>query len=142
MKLSVIIPVYNAEKYLRECVDSVLGQTENDLEIILVNDGSPDSSGAIIAEYAARYPGKVTAITVENGGQGRARNFGIDAAEALKTDEGLRAEDLKGISISAVQDGIADLSMIQNIQGIINQLLRSAALALCKRQLFACDLRL
>ena len=53
MKLSVIIPVYNAEKYLRKCVDSVLGQTENDLEIILVNDGSPDSSGAIIAEYGA-----------------------------------------------------------------------------------------
>lgn len=49
-------------------------------------------------------------------------NFGIDVAEALKTDEGLRAEDLKGISISAVQDGIADLSMIQNIQGIINAL--------------------
>ena len=49
-------------------------------------------------------------------------NFGIDVAEALKTDEGLRAEDLKGISISAVQNGIADLSMIQNIQGIINAL--------------------
>lgn len=49
-------------------------------------------------------------------------NFGIDVAEALKTDEDLRAEDLKGISISAVQDGIADLSMIQNIQGIINAL--------------------
>lgn len=49
-------------------------------------------------------------------------NFGIDVAEALKTDEGLRAEDLKGISISAVQDGIADLSMIRNIQGIINAL--------------------
>lgn len=49
-------------------------------------------------------------------------NFGIDVAEALKTDEGLRAEDLKGISISAVQDGIADLSIIQNIQGIINAL--------------------
>ena len=80
MKLSVIIPVYNAEKYLRECVDSVLEQTEKDLEIILVNDGSPDSSGAIIAEYAARYPDKVSAITVENGGQGRARNFGIAAA--------------------------------------------------------------
>ena len=49
-------------------------------------------------------------------------NFGIDVAEALKTDEGLRTEDLKNISISAVQDGIADLSMIQNIQGIMNAL--------------------
>ncbi len=80
MRLSVIIPVYNAEKYLRECVDSVLDQTEKDLEIILVNDGSPDASGAIIAEYAARFPDKVTAISVENGGQGRARNIGIAAA--------------------------------------------------------------
>lgn len=80
MKLSVIIPVYKAEAYLRECVDSVLNQTEKDLEIILVNDGSPDRSGEICAEYAARYPGKISVITLDNGGQGRARNFGIDAA--------------------------------------------------------------
>ena len=80
MKVSVIIPVYKAEDYLRECVDSVLAQTMSDLEIILVNDGSPDRSGEIMTEYAARYPDKIRTITLENGGQGRARNFGIDIA--------------------------------------------------------------
>ena len=80
MKLSVIVPVYKAEAYLRECVDSLLGQTLAELEIILVNDGSPDNSGAIMAEYAAKYPEKVRALTLDNGGQGRARNRGIDIA--------------------------------------------------------------
>ena len=80
MKVSVIIPVYKAEDYLRECVDSVLAQTMSDLEIILVNDGSPDRSGEIMTEYAVRYPEKIRTITLENGGQGRARNFGIDIA--------------------------------------------------------------
>lgn len=113
MKLSVIIPVYNAEKYLRECVDSVLGQTENDLEIILVNDGSPDSSGAIIAEYAARYPGKVTAITVENGGQGRARNFGIDAARGeflsfIDSDDYIEP-DMYALMLAAAEENDADV---------------------------------
>lgn len=81
MKLSVIVPVYKAEAYLRECVDSILNQTEKDLELILVNDGSPDSSGEICAEYAARFPEKITALNIDNGGQGRARNFGIDIAK-------------------------------------------------------------
>lgn len=80
MKLSVIIPVYKAEKYLGECVDSVLAQTMDDSEIILVNDGSPDRSGEIMADYAARFPEKIRTLTLENGGQGRARNFGIDMA--------------------------------------------------------------
>lgn len=80
MKLSVIVPVYKAEAYLCECVDSILNQTEKDLEIILVNDGSPDRSGEICAEYAVRCPGQISVITLDNGGQGRARNFGIDAA--------------------------------------------------------------
>lgn len=113
MKLSVIIPVYNAEKYLRECVDSVLGQTENDLEIILVNDGSPDSSGAIIADYAARYPDKVTAITVENGGQGRARNFGIDAARGeflsfIDSDDYIEP-DMYALMLAAAEENDADV---------------------------------
>ncbi len=54
MKLSVIVPVYRAEAFLNECVDSLLGQTLRDMEIILVDDGSPDGSGAIMADYAAR----------------------------------------------------------------------------------------
>lgn len=113
MKLSVIIPVYNAEKYLRECVDSVLEQTEKDLEIILVNDGSPDSSGAIIAEYAARYPDKISAITVENGGQGRARNFGIAAARGeflsfIDSDDHIEP-DMYALMLAAAEENGADV---------------------------------
>ena len=80
MKLSVIVPVYKAEAWLNECVDSLLNQTLKDLEIILVNDGSPDHSGEIMADYAARFPETVRTLTLSNGGQGRARNRGIELA--------------------------------------------------------------
>lgn len=80
MKLSVIVPVYKAEAYLHRCVDSLLAQETEDYEIILVNDGSPDGSQAIIKEYAARYPEMIRAILLENGGQARARNAGIEMA--------------------------------------------------------------
>ena len=80
MKLSVIVPVYKAEAFLNECVDSLLGQTLRDMEIILVDDGSPDGSGAIMADYAARFPERVRTLTLSNGGQGRARNRGMDLA--------------------------------------------------------------
>ncbi len=53
MTVSVVIPVYNASRYLRECVDSVLAQTYSDLDIVLVDDGSTDDSGAVCDEYAA-----------------------------------------------------------------------------------------
>ena len=77
MKLSVIVPVYKVEAYLAECVDSLLNQTLFDLEILLVDDGSPDRSGEIADRYAASYPDKVRTFHVDNGGQGRARNFAL-----------------------------------------------------------------
>ena len=80
MKLSVIVPVYKAEAFLNECVDSLLGQTLQDMEILLINDGSPDRSGEIMADYAARFPERVRTLTLDNGGQGRARNRGMDLA--------------------------------------------------------------
>ena len=80
MKLSVIVPVYKAEAWLNECVDSLLNQPLKDLEIILVNDGSPDRSGEIMADYSARFPETVRTLTLSNGGQGRARNRGIELA--------------------------------------------------------------
>ncbi len=80
MKLSVIVPVYNAEAYLRPCLDSLLSQTIDDYELILVNDGSRDGSGAILEEYRRRAPEKLRVLTVENGGQGRARNLALDLA--------------------------------------------------------------
>ncbi len=81
MKLSIIIPVYNAEKYLRECLDSVLSQTVEDYELILINDGSTDASQAIIDEYVASVSQRIITRTVDNGGQGRARNIGIELAK-------------------------------------------------------------
>ena len=77
--VSVIVPVYNVEKYLRRCIDSILAQTFTDFELILVDDGSPDNCGAICDEYAAR-DARVRVIHKENGGVSSARNAGLDAA--------------------------------------------------------------
>lgn len=78
-KLSVIVPVYNTEKYLRECVDSILAQTFTDFELILVDDGSTDSSGAICDEYAGKDP-RIQVIHQKNGGITVARKSGVRAA--------------------------------------------------------------
>ena len=75
-KLSVIVPVYNTEKYLRECIDSILGQTFTDFELILVDDGSTDSSGAICDEYA-QMDERIHVIHQKNGGITVARKSGV-----------------------------------------------------------------
>lgn len=81
IKVSVIVPVYNVEKYLPKCLDSLVNQTLQEIEILVVNDGSPDNSQAIINDYAARYPDKIRALIKENGGLSDARNFGIRHAQ-------------------------------------------------------------
>ena len=80
MDISVIIPIYNVEKYLKRCLDSVLHQVEITFEIILVDDGSKDSSGIICDEYAARYP-NVQCIHIDNSGPATAKNRGYDMAQ-------------------------------------------------------------
>lgn len=75
--ISVIIPVYNAEKYLTACIDSVLAQTYANIEVILVNDGSKDSSGKICDAYKSQDI-RIKVIHIENGGVSRARNIGIN----------------------------------------------------------------
>ena len=77
--LSVIIPVYNVEEYLAKCLDSILGQTYQNLEVILVNDGSKDGSGSICDAYAQK-DSRIRVIHKENGGLSSARNAGMDAA--------------------------------------------------------------
>lgn len=77
--ISVVIPVYNVEKYLTECVDSVLAQSYTDWEIILVDDGATDSSGAICDKYVANDP-RIRVIHQKNGGLSAARNTGLKAA--------------------------------------------------------------
>lgn len=76
-KISVIVPVYNVEKYIRKCLDSILNQTFIDFEIILVDDGSPDNCGKICDEYA-KADTRISVIHRKNGGLSAARNSGID----------------------------------------------------------------
>lgn len=75
--ISVVVPIYNVEKYLRKCIDSILSQSYANLEIILVDDGSPDNSGEICDEYANRDH-RIKVIHKENGGLSSARNAGLD----------------------------------------------------------------
>lgn len=79
-KVSVVVPVYNTEAFLVDCLDSLVNQTLDEIEIVVVNDGSPDGSQAIIDDYAARYPDKIVALSKPNGGLGSARNAGIARA--------------------------------------------------------------
>ena len=106
--ISVIIPVYNVEKYLRECLDSVTGQTYQDLEIILVDDGSKDESGTICDEYAAK-DSRITVIHKENGGQSDARNCGLDNAHGeyiyfMDSDDWILPDTLAQLMERAVQE--------------------------------------
>ncbi|WP_312902110.1 glycosyltransferase family 2 protein [Chryseobacterium taichungense] len=79
-KVSVIVPVYNVENYLTQCLESLVNQTHQNIEILVVNDGSKDNSEQIIREYTRKYPEKIKSFTKENGGLSDARNFGIDKA--------------------------------------------------------------
>lgn len=78
--ISIIIPVYNAERYLQRCLDSVLGQTLKEIEVICINDGSTDGSAAILSEYAAK-DARIQVVWQKNAGQGMARNRGMELAQ-------------------------------------------------------------
>ena len=77
--VSVIVPVYNVENYIRKCIDSIIIQTYQNLEILLIDDGTPDTSGQICEDYAKR-DSRIRVFHKENGGLSDARNFGIDHA--------------------------------------------------------------
>lgn len=78
-KISVIVPVYNTKEYLEKCIDSIVGQTYQNLEIILVDDGSTDGSSQIIDAYAQKDR-RIVVVHKENGGEGSARNAGLNVA--------------------------------------------------------------
>ena len=106
-KISVIIPVYNVEKYLKRCADSVLQQTLNDLEIILVDDGSPDNSPAICDQYAAEDT-RIRVIHKKNGGLASARNAGMKVAQGeyiffLDSDDWLEPDGMERLYRTAEQ---------------------------------------
>ncbi len=77
IEVSVIVPVYNTERYLRRCLESLVRQTLKELELILVDDGSTDGSGRILQEYEEKYGDRIRVFRKENGGQASARNLGI-----------------------------------------------------------------
>lgn len=108
-KVSVIIPVYNVEQYLRECLDSVCGQTLKEIEIICVDDGSTDSSLEILKEYANR-DNRITVMKQENLHAGVARNAGLAIAKGeylsfLDSDDWFELNMLEEMSKKADEDG-------------------------------------
>ena len=80
MKISVIVPVYNVENYLEKCLNSLVNQTLEEIEILVINDGSTDYSQKIIDEFQKKFPQKIKVFSKENGGLSDARNFGIERA--------------------------------------------------------------
>lgn len=81
IKISVIVPIYNTEKFLKKCIESILNQTLKEIEIILINDGSKDGSHEICLEYAKEYPEKIKYINNKNIGCSATRNLGIKIAK-------------------------------------------------------------
>lgn len=114
-KVSIIVPVYNTEKYLGKCLDSLVNQTLNDIEIIVINDGSKDNSQRIIDDYSSKFS-QIKSFQKENGGLSDARNFGIDRVE--------------GEFIAFVDsDDFVDLTMFESMYNLA--LIHNAEIALC-----------
>lgn len=113
MKISVIVPVYNAENYLSACLDSILSQTCQDFEIILIDDGSKDASGQICDAYAGKDP-RIQVVHQENGGVSRARNRGLELATGelisfIDSDDTLEP-DMYELLVRVMQEHNADIS--------------------------------
>ena len=112
--ISVIVPVYKTEKFLSDCIKSILNQTYHDLEVILVNDGSPDSSGQICEEYAKK-DSRIKVIHQENAGVASARNTGLNLAAGeyitfVDSDDYI-SEDFVKILFEAMSENNADIAI-------------------------------
>lgn len=108
-KVSIIVPIYNVEKYLERCIESLIEQTLEDIQIILVNDGSTDNSGKIAKEYAIKHQDKIIYLEKENGGLSDARNYGIPYATGeyiafLDSDDYIDKEAYKEMYNKAEQE--------------------------------------
>ena len=120
MKVSVIIPVYNAESYLEKCLDSIVNQTYSNIEIIIVNDGSKDNSSKIIKDYSKKYS-NIVSIDITNHGQGYARNLGLKKATGeaimfLDSDDYVSKDIIKKLVDSLNNSDIS----VCNINKVIN----------------------
>ena len=118
-EISVIVPVYKAEAYLRDCIDSILAQTFSDLEVILVNDGSPDGCGSICEEYAAKHS-CISVIHQENQGQAAARNHAMTQAKGnwicfVDSDDAIHPQMIELLYRAAEKSG-AGISMCRMLE--------------------------
>lgn len=109
-KVSIIMPVYNVERYLRGCLDSVTSQTLKEVEIIVVNDGSTDNSLSILQEYERKFPDQMRVFTTENRGVSHARNYGLRHASGefvlfVDSDDFIEEDMCEKLYQKAVQDG-------------------------------------
>ena len=112
--LSIIVPVYKVEKYLPRCLDSILAQTYKNIEVILIDDGSPDNSGAICDEYASR-DSRIRAFHIENNGVSSARNFGLKKASGeyigfVDSDDYI-APEMYEVLVNNLEEYNADISI-------------------------------
>ena len=108
-KISVIVPVYNVEELLPKCLDSLVNQTFDDYEVIVVNDGSPDNSQKIIDDYYKKYPNIIKPLKKENGGLSSARNYGLKYANGeyilyVDSDDWVSNDILEKMYSSAISD--------------------------------------
>lgn len=114
IKISIIVPVYNVQLYLKDCLSSILNQSFADFELILINDGSTDNSGKICDEYAAQ-DGRIKVIHKQNGGPGGARNAGLDIARGdyimFCDSDDLYDADMAEYLLNALQKNSCDISM-------------------------------
>lgn len=112
--ISVILPIYNSEKYLKKCIDSIKNQTYKDLEIILVNDGSTDNSPKICDEYA-KIDKRIKVIHQKNGGQATARNAGLDASKgeyiAFVDSDDYIEKDMYELLLSMIEESHSDIAI-------------------------------
>ena len=110
MDISVIVPAYNAEKYIRPCLDSILNQTKKEFEIIVVNDGSKDNTLKILNEYKEQYSDIINVIDQENQGLSVTRNNAIKVAKGkyvvfIDSDDYVKSDMLEKLYDKAVSGG-------------------------------------
>lgn len=116
-KVSIIVPVYNAEKFLHRCIDNILSQKFEDFELLLVNDGSKDSSGFICDEYAQKDQ-RIHVIHKGNGGASSARNVGLSAAQAEYIAFSDADDWMEDHWLSSMVENIGDTDLV--ITGYVN----------------------
>ncbi len=124
MKISIVVPIYNVERYLGRCVESILAQTYPDIEVILVNDGSPDGCAAICEKYAA-MDSRIIVVNQENKGLPGARNSGFKIAKGeyvsfIDSDDTIEAdmvEDFVNVATNNLKPDVIASNIIQYENG-------------------------